>query len=288
MRTLALLGTVLLLTGGLPAPAQAAPAGAASGGEPPIVEVVLNDPTVEFVDEAEATAELTEAGFGVENLSEDGSEITAELTSVLGDGAAVATELSVDLVTQEATATLVSESADVDDTTLIAEIHEFTEDVIDITVTDAATGESERISTATGTGAMVPLVLGIPLVIAALEALIAASTAMIIAGVTYVALTKAIEAISKRGSTYQHFVAVRVTGKPLMIGNGLSFSSAVSRVKAKADVWSRSSNGASTVCKSASGGRGLLPSEKDKSGGYKVWHFHTTPKNGAHCFYGSY
>jgi hypothetical protein len=31
----------------------------------------------------------------------------------------------------------------------------------------------------------------------------------------------------------------------------------------------------------------LKAAEIDKSGSYKVWHYHTNPKNGAHCFYGA-
>jgi len=41
------------------------------------------------------------------------------------------------------------------------------------------------------------------------------------------------------------------------------------------------------MCYSASGGRGFLDPELDKNGDYKVEHYRTKPKNGAHCFFGA-
>jgi hypothetical protein len=287
MRIRAALATAALLIGGLtattayPASAAGADGAALTAGE------LLEEPSVLVLDEAEAVAELSRAGFDVASVEEAGGALAVDLGSELGDGSAVDTALSVDLSDGTGSATIASESLPTDETVLAFEIHELTEDLVDVTITDTATGASQRVSSDTGEGAALPLILGIPLVISALEALIVASAAVIIAGVTYVALTKAIEAINRNGSSFQHFMAARVSGKPLMIGNGITFSNAVSRVKAKSDVWSRSQNGAMTVCRSASGGMTLKAAEIDKSGSYKVWHYHTNPKNGAHCFYGA-
>jgi hypothetical protein len=287
MRIRAALATAALLIGGLtattayPASAAGADGAALTAGE------LLEEPSVLVLDEAEAVAELSRAGFDVASVEEAGGALAVDLGSELGDGSAVDTALSVDLSDGTGSATIASESLPTDETVLAFEIHELTEDLVDVTITDTATGGSQRVSSDTGEGAALPLILGIPLVISALEALIVASAAVIIAGVTYVALTKAIEAINRNGSSFPHFMAARVSGKPLMIGNGITFSNAVSRVKTKSDVWSRSQNGAMTVCRSASGGMTLKAAEIDKSGSYKVWHYHTNPKNGAHCFYGA-
>ncbi|MFD5225411.1 hypothetical protein ACFWHT_07290 [Microbacterium sp. NPDC058342] len=289
MRTLAIIAAASLLAGGLSAPDSSdSVTTEVSTSSTLTVEELLSDPTVDFLDEGQAVVELHDAGFAVDEVLESGTEVSAELSSTLGDGVAVDTSLTLDLADGVGTLTLTPDSPELAETTLLIEVHELTEDLVDITVTDPATGETERVSSAIGEGAAIPLILGIPLALSALEALILAMTAVVIAGVTYIALDKAIEAIRKKGSNYNHFMAERVNGKPLMIGNGLSFSNAVKRVSGKKDVWSTSKNGAMTVCKSASGGKTPIGPEKDKSGNYKVTHYHTSPRNGAHCFYGAY
>lgn len=287
MRIFAILATAAILISGLTATSSDSAVATESNGFALTVEELMEDPSVQVLDETQAIEELTNAGFDVASVEEAGAELAVDLGSELGDGTAVDTSLNVDLAESAGTATIISEVLPTKGTTLAFEIHELTEDLIDVTVTDPSTGESQRVTTTDGEGAALPLVLGIPLVISALEALILASAAVIIAGVTYVALTKAIEAINRSGSNYQHFMAARVSGKPLMIGNGITFNSAVTRVKATSDVWSRTQAGASTVCKSASWGRTPIGPEIDKSGSYKVWHYHTNSRNGAHCFYGS-
>lgn len=287
MRIPAVLATAALLIGGLTATSADSAFAAGPDDVALTVEELLQEPSVQVLDEAEAAEALRDAGFDVVSVEETDAELAVDLGSELGDGSIVDTSLSVDLADGTGAATIVSEGLPTDESVLALEIHELTENLVDVTITDTVTGRSQRVTSSDGQGAVVPLILGIPLVISALEALIVASAVAIIAGVTYVALTKAIEAINKNGSSHQHFMAARVSGKPLMIGNGITFGSAVSRVKAKSDVWSRSQNGAMTVCQSASGGRKPIGPEIDKSGSYKVSHYHTSPRNGAHCFYGA-
>lgn len=287
MRITATLATAALLIGGLTATPGDSASAADADDAVLTMEELLGEPSVQWLDEAEAVDELSDAGFDVTSVDKADAELSVDLGSELGDGSTVDTSLSVDLADGTGTATIASEALSADETVLALEIHELTEELVDVTITDTVTGESQRVTSNSGEGAAVPLILGIPLVLSALEALIVAMTAVVIAGVTYVAITKAIEAINKKGSSYQHFKAVRVSGKPLMIGNGLSYSGAVLQVKQAKDVWSRSQTGAKTVCSAASGGKTPIGPEIDKSGSYKVYHYHTSPRNGAHCFYGS-
>ena len=286
MQILAALAAAVLVTGGLsPVPSDLVPAGNTRTAVQTVSDFV-EEPSVHVLNEPVAIEELAAAGFEVESVDEDGARLSADLDSPLGDGSVVDTSLSVDLVDGAGTATIESAALPTGNTVLSLEIHELTDDLVDVTITDASTGVSQRVTSSSGQGAAIPLVLGIPLVISALEALIVASAAVIVAGVTYVAVTKVIEAINRSGSSYQHFMAARLSGRPLMIGNGLAFGAAVTRVKAQSDVWSRTRDGARTVCSSASGGRTPLGPEVDRAGIHKVEHYHPAPRNNAHCFFG--
>lgn len=288
MRSSAILATLVLLTGSLAAaPAHTGSISTASPSAEARIAGLLTDPSVDILDEREATDELMDAGFNTANVSEVGAEVSAELTSTLGGGAEVSTDLTVDFASGQGQATVESADPGVGSQEFIFHVHELTDSSLSVTVTDPRTGETEHVATSTGSGAAIPLILGIPLLVSALEALLAASAVVIVAGVTYVAVTNAIQALNRDGSSYQHFIAMRLANRPLMIGGGISFGTAVKIVSGGGDIWSRSQGGAKTVCQSAGGGRPPVGPEKDASGSFKVWHYHTVARNGAHCFYGS-
>lgn len=118
---------------------------------------------------------------------------------------------------------------------------------------------------------------------ALLSHLIAASAAVVIAGVTYTVASKV--ASKLRNKSYDHYAAVIRKGD-VYIGNPISYSAAVARMKSGGDVWSKSYSLAAKVARGAGNGRTPVGPERHGNGkpGY-YWHFHTYNRSGGHSFY---
>lgn len=126
-----------------------------------------------------------------------------------------------------------------------------------------------------------------------LSHLLAASLAVTISGATYIAYS---EFIKKRNKNYHYFKAYLDKKKGLFIGDGISRSKAVSRLKSHDNTWSDSKERAKSIAKSASPIGKVTAAEKDSNGKNKFYHYHpvTGYKHGksirlagAHSFFGA-
>ncbi len=252
-----------------------------------IAEIIEN-PAVDLIDEAMVVEELENSGFD-EAVVEESSDglVSVEAQSKLGDGAEITSYFGLDYASLEGELEVVGDEIYEVVGAYSVEILELNEDEIAFTITDVATGESQIYSDQVGDGSALALIPGIPLVISVLQSLLRAGLVYVVKQVTYIALGEAIKALSQGNSDYQHFVAVRVQSGPLRIGRGLTYREATSRITGGADTWSRSSAGAQSVCRNASGGRRPNGPEIDRDGAHKVHHYHQDPRGSSHCFYGS-
>lgn len=137
----------------------------------------------------------------------------------------------------------------------------------------------------------------IPIGVAIGEALIAhlisIGLAMVLSGVTYLAISEFL----KRPKNYTHYMAYIDRAGKFWVGNGLSRSKAVSRLKSGNSTWSTSSSNASSIAKEASPLGKAVGAEIDggnRSG--KLYHYHpvigyksgkSVRLEGAHAFFGS-
>ncbi len=133
--------------------------------------------------------------------------------------------------------------------------------------------------------------LGLPAILgsALISALVAASTTVVIAGVTYVLATK-VAAKLRRKEPKHYQAAIRYSKKlkrnELFIGDSLGEKGASGRLKAGNDVWSISKSGAEKIARLAGGNRKPVGAEKHGGGkpGY-YWHYHTYNRQGGHSFF---
>lgn len=155
------------------------------------------------------------------------------------------------------------------------------------------TGESYDVNTTETQASFLFLIpIGVAIGEALLASLIAAGTAIVISGVTYITLSEFV----KRSKSKNHFVAI-LKDKKLWIGNGISRAKAVSRLRSSKNTWSVSSSHAKSISKEASPIRKSSASEIDGSNNTgKVHHYHPilSVKNGknvrvpgSHAFYGA-
>ncbi|EJW19400.1 SAR2788 family putative toxin [Paenibacillus alvei] len=124
--------------------------------------------------------------------------------------------------------------------------------------------------------------------------LLAAGTAMLIAGVTYVALNEAgVLSKLREDKTANHFMAKIIGGK-VWVGDGMSLEAAAFRlvnpmlVKAEQNVWSKSSAYADLVARTAGGGKESKGPELtcDQLPGFFYYaHYHTHDRTGGHSFF---
>jgi hypothetical protein len=267
----------LVVAGAFGAPAQAAPVSPADSKPEGLV---LAD-----FDVAEFESALAGEGIDLGSAEISTDELAIEGTSQLGSGEDVTTEAKLDPQTSTAVIEYQSEDPELDGTTHRIDINELNEDKTDFTVTDTATGESERYTGTEGAFSAIPLVLGIPIAVSFLEALFFATAVVTVAGVTYVAATEAIEAIRDRGSEYQHFRALRQPGG-LFIGDGMTYGAAIGWGRMSKDTWSRSQRGAQAIAFGIKNFRPVGP-EIDKGGSGKYWHYHPANRTpNMHAFYG--
>lgn len=241
---------------------------------------------LEVVNDVRLEEALDQEGIELLSLDDSQGAVNVEMRSTLGDGTDVVSELSMDFVSLQGVLELDGVGSSDLDSTFLMELHELNDSEISFTLTDLVTGQNETYSSLDGMGAAVPLIVGVPIGLAALEALFKALLLVVIAGLSYLVAAEVIAVLKKSGSSYQHFTAIRHGGK-LYLGNGISYTNAISRVRVGQDIWSRTTSGAKTVCTSArANGKQPIGPEIDTNGAGRFQHYHPNPRTGAHCFFG--
>jgi hypothetical protein len=237
------------------------------------------------LDEAALAASLAHDDIELQDIVVGAAELRVTTTSELGDGSDVSATMTVDVDTGAVRIRFDSQSATLDGSTYEIDVDELNGRSTELTVTDTATGAEASVTHDEGEFAALPLVLGIPLAISVLEALLAATAVVVVAGITYVAAAEAIKAI-RRGSSYNHFRALR-RSNGLFIGNGMTFNSAIQWARLGRDTWSTSFAGARAVARGVKNANPVGP-EIDEGGKNKFWHFHPSKRRPAmHAFYGT-
>lgn len=162
------------------------------------------------------------------------------------------------------------------------DIEEATEDNFKAVFTDIKTNEKFHVNSNEAHASIVFLlpiagIIGQGLV----SHLIAIGAAIVIAGSTYVAVSKVASQLKRKQP--EHYAATIRRGD-LYVGGSLSYSSAVSRLKGGSDIWSKNSNLAFKVAQGA--GKGKRPTNYERHGqqGY-YWHYHTWNRSGGHSFF---
>ena len=172
------------------------------------------------------------------------------------------------------------------------DIHEAEGDLLVATFTDKATGKKYKVdNTKAKSNFAFVIPIGIVIGEAVVAHLLAASLAIVVAGVTYVAATEVASKLRKN-KRYDHYAASLNKSKTAMyIGPSLTYKQAKSKLK-KGDVWSISKSLAKKVAQGAGGNRNPIGPEihnKDKNGKLKsgkyYYHYHTYNRAGGHSFY---
>lgn len=172
------------------------------------------------------------------------------------------------------------------------DIHEADGDLLVATFTDKATGKKYEVdNTKAKSNFAFVIPIGIVIGEALVAHLLAASLAIVVAGVTYVAATEIASKLRKE-KRYEHYAATLNKAKTGMyIGPSLTYKQAKSKLK-KGDVWSISKSLARKVAQGAGGNRIPIGPEihnKDKNGKVKsgkyYYHYHTYNRAGGHSFY---
>lgn len=281
MRALAVALSVAVVT----AVVVPAPSYAESVPRPPVDEVVTG-PDLATLDVETLEEELEDDALALSGVDVTSTAIEVGVTATLASGAELDTSAALDVRDSTFELAFNSDGAAVADGTLTLQVLELDETSVVVEFQDPGTGETVRYEDGTGELAAIPLVIGIPIGISLLKALFAATAVVVVAGVTYVVATEAIKAIQSRGSSYQHFAALR-RSSGLFIGNGMSLNSAIQRGRVGSDTWSRSSSGARAVAYGVNNRTPVGP-EIDASGSNKHWHYHPSNRRPAmHAFYGS-
>ncbi|TFC79419.1 hypothetical protein E3O45_03855 [Cryobacterium sp. TMS1-20-1] len=239
-----------------------------------------------MVDEEKLESAFNDAGLTLEDVDASLTKISVETTSDLGSGEPVTALTTLSFEDSSALFSLGSIDTDYNANYSI-QIQELNDEATSFTMTDLATGETESYADDVGYAAFVPvLVLGIPIALEILKTLLVASAVVIVAGVTWIAATNAIDALNKKGSSYQHFRAMILNGK-LVLANGMSLSAAITWGRGGKDTWSRSEAGALAVAKGIKNGLAVVGPERDSGGRGKFAHFHPSNRTPAmHAFFG--
>lgn len=167
---------------------------------------------------------------------------------------------------------------------------------IDAVFTDKETGEVYQVDSEELQASFIWLIaipIGVVIGEVLLSHLIAAGLAMVLSGVTYLAISEFL----KRPKTYNHYMAHIDKNKKFWVGNGISKMSAVIRLGAGNSTWSTSSTNAATVAKEASPiGKAIGPEIDGGNRLGKLYHYHPVTGykqgvsirlEGAHAFFGS-
>ncbi|TFD49847.1 hypothetical protein E3T55_10485 [Cryobacterium frigoriphilum] len=242
--------------------------------------------SAELVNEEELQIALEDEGISLSDLEATADEISVETTSDLGSGEIVRSTTTLSLEDNNGLFSLTSENAAYS-ASYSMEIQEMSDSAVAFTMTDLETGESESYADDVGYASVVPvLVLGIPIALEVLKALVVSTGVVILAGVTWIAATSAIDALTKKGSTHQHFRALIFNGK-LVLGSGMTLNSAVTWGRGGSNTWSRTQAGAQAVAKGVKNGLTPVGPERDAGGRGKFAHYHPSNRSPAmHAFFG--
>ncbi|BCG60068.1 hypothetical protein PUR_34930 [Paenibacillus sp. URB8-2] len=163
---------------------------------------------------------------------------------------------------------------------------------IDAVFTDIETNESYKIEQDKLEASFVWLIpIGVVIGEWLISQLLAAGTAIVIAGVTYVVATEIAQSL--RNKQYDHYEAKLMSGK-VWIGNAIPLVDAAARLvnpmftTANQNVWSKSAALAALVAQTAGGGRtpaGPELSCNQVHGFTYIVHYHTWNRVGGHSFF---
>ncbi|WP_127837280.1 hypothetical protein [Clostridium prolinivorans] len=187
----------------------------------------------------------------------------------------------------DARATIFDENSEVKEYDL--EINELTEEDVEVVVKDNGNvveefTSSEDLQADKYVGQSVIVVGGTIVVGSLLTALLYASLALVIAGVTCYAIDAIIHVVR---NTNFYYKAYRRLNTVFVNPISIPYSQAVNRIKAGADVYTYFSTPARNIVVAT--GLGVTPSENHRkwySIGTFFDHYHTENRNGAHSFYG--
>lgn len=165
------------------------------------------------------------------------------------------------------------------------------EEVFDVAVVDETNPEEtleleyEDIADSDYSGQVAVTAGGVIVLGGLLEALLYAALAVVIAGVTCIAVVAAVEAVKKASNCY--YLAYQVLNSVFINPVPISQGTAVSTLKAGGSVYTFTGTRAYTAVYQT--GLGVIGPENSyawyKIGDY-FWHYHPGNRNGAHCWYG--
>jgi|GEM_PF-5655262 len=120
--------------------------------------------------------------------------------------------------------------------------------------------------------------------------IVATVATIVIGGATYVIATAVAQTLMNNSRNYVHHSAImELNSHSLFIGNGISNAQARSRISIGLDVWSHTSANARAAIPGAAEPfpqiHGAVYDHR-KSGQFFNWHWHPTPRTGAHSFFG--
>ncbi|MDU3801566.1 hypothetical protein [Paraclostridium bifermentans] len=248
---------------------------------------LTDDVLIEEKIENELQNTLENDNIKIDDIDFVENSLTVDISTTTIDNDNVNTKLEVEPGSDEVTiiSEEVNENGQLVNKEYVAKVSEISKNEGDITFTDKATDKDLLYNKECGYASIpIAIPLGIEIGAAAWAALIKLGEVITVAGISYVVATKV-----KKSNKYNHFMA-RLSGGKLFVGKGLSLSQAISRMKSRQDVWSKSKEFARQVAAGANkSGKPIHEIDKvngrPKKGYY--WHWHAanrTPK--AHSFYG--
>ncbi|QHQ81831.1 SAR2788 family putative toxin [Bacillus subtilis] len=255
--------------------------------DPDSVEIVKNNE-----DTIKAEVDVQTDDFGIDQ-DLDGSDSESLIDEDLDESSSETVTAEVDK--EDATAIVTSVEKDEDGKDIEkkyeVDIEEADGDDIVATFKDLDTNQVYDVNTKEAQASFAFLVpIAVVVGGALVEHLVAASLAIVIAGVTYTVATKVRSKLKKKKKYYYYAATLNKNKTNMYIGPALSKKQAVSRLR-KGDVWSVSKSKAKNVAQTAGGGRKPVGPEihnkkdgKIKKGTY-YYHYHTYNRKGGHSFY---
>lgn len=253
---------------------------------------------------------LTSTQFNV-NSSENGIGVTSEVVYVDGEEFIVTTNLDDGIVTVKTTdkddesVLEISGNGDANVTVLdnieeeyvdySLDIEDFSEENLDIEVIDEDGNVVEKIDeyddlindSYDGQVAATVTVATVISVESLITALLASAACIAVAGVIYYGAKAAVREIEKTKEKKKYYYKAYIYNKNVFINlNRISKASAISRIKSGENIYTYTKSLAKEVTKAS----GLGVSSPDiscfKGKKVKFYHYHTSPKNKSHIFYG--
>ena len=254
---------------------------------------------------------LTSTQFNV-NASENSIGVTSEIVYVDGEEFVVTTNINDGTVTVKTTdkddesILEISKNGDADVTVFDRTEEEFvdyslniedlSEENLDIEVIDEDGTVVEKIDeyddliddSYDGQVATTVTVVTVVTVESLITALLVAAACIAVAGVIYYSAKAAVREIEKTKSQKKYYYKAYIYNKNVFINlKRISRASAISRIRSGKNIYTYTKSLAKAVTK----GSGLGVSSPDiscfKGKKVKFYHYHTSPKNGSHIFYGA-